>query len=112
MPVETGRSVSFHAAWWGGRRQGRLTAASASHRLLELGQIEVVAPERDLAVTDHEEAHDGSLDPPALHLEAVGALVHHHVAFGDLMVHHPLHARAAAEERAKCFAQTLGSVHL
>src|SRR5262245_38767619 len=86
-PIHSRRIVNWPAPLCGGQLA------------LELGEVEVVAPGRDLAAPQLEAPHHGQLDPAAADLEAIRALGQHHAGrrLGDL-VQHPLDlARHAGE---------------
>ena len=78
-----------------------LTLRGRRHLLHDRLEVEVVAPEGDLAVAQLEDAGDGELHPRAADEEAVGALVHDDVAGLDLAVHDPLRALGVRQQHVE-----------
>jgi hypothetical protein len=70
-------------------------------------EVEVVAPQGDPPVAQHEQPSDGHLDPSATQLETVEALVHDRLAGNHLVVGHPLDPLSRPEQPAKSLLENL-----
>src|SRR4051794_22035045 len=76
---------------------------------VERVHVEVVAPERDAAVVDLEDAGDGQVHPLAVLAEAVGALVHHDRAGRALAVDDPVDLVDRTDHPAEDALDAVGS---
>ena len=82
--------------------------SSCGHRV----HVEVVAPERDLAVAHLEDSGDGEVGRHVTLDEPVRALVEHEVSRGHLLVHDPFDAGELARHRTEDALDPVGAEHL